>query len=104
MRITVVGGGSTYTPELADGLGRLGDKLPVTELVLMDPDAQRLEVVGEVCQRILRASGSQAKVITTSRLDEAAAGAAAVLVQIRVGGQSARDKDETWPLTCGCVG
>ncbi len=100
----MVGGGSTYTPELADGLGRLGEKLPVTELVLMDPDARRLEIVGGVCQRILQANGSRARVITTSQLDEAAAGAAAVLVQIRVGGQSARDKDETWPLTCGCVG
>ena len=100
----MVGGGSTYTPELADGLGRLGERLPVTELVLMDPDAERLEVVGGVSQRILQAHGSQARVITTSRLEEAAEGAAAVLVQIRVGGQAARDKDETWPLTCGCVG
>ncbi len=104
MKITVVGGGSTYTPELADGLGRLGDKLPVTELVLMDTDAQRVEVVGGVCQRILAARGSEARVITTSRLEEAADGAASVLIQIRVGGQDARDKDETWPLNCGCVG
>jgi 6-phospho-beta-glucosidase len=100
----VVGGGSTYTPELADGLGRLHDRLPVTELVLMDPDPHRLAVVGGVCQRILAAHGSPAKVRTTARLDEATEGAAAVLLQIRVGGQRARDRDETWPLTCGCVG
>ena len=104
MRITVVGGGSTYTPELADGLGRLGDQLPVTELVLMDPDKDRLEVVGGVCRRILAAQGSSAVVLTTDRLEEAVEGAAAVLLQIRVGGQGARDRDETWPLSCGCVG
>ncbi len=104
MKISVVGGGSTYTPELADGLGRLGHMLPVTELVLMDTDTQRVQVVGGVCQRILAARGSEARVVTTSRLEEAVDGAAAVLVQIRVGGQDARDKDETWPLTCGCVG
>ena len=34
MKIVVVGGGSTYTPELVDGIGRLQDTLPVDELVL----------------------------------------------------------------------
>lgn len=104
MKITVVGGGSTYTPELADGLGRLGEKLPVSDLVLVDPNEQRLGIVAGVCQRILDAHGSQARVSTTTRLDEAAEGAAAVLLQIRVGGQGARDNDETWPLACGCIG
>ncbi|MFI6827925.1 hypothetical protein ACIBG5_12545 [Kribbella sp. NPDC050241] len=46
MKLTVVGGGSTYTPELVDGFARLTDSLPVTELVLVDPDADRLELVG----------------------------------------------------------
>lgn len=104
MKITVVGGGSTYTPELADGIGRLGHLLPVTELVLMDPDLQRLEVVGGVCRRILAAYGSSTVVRTTDDLEDAASGAAAVLLQIRVGGQAARDRDETWPMSCGCVG
>jgi 6-phospho-beta-glucosidase len=104
MKIAVVGGGSTYTPELADGLGRLGTALPVTELVLMDTDVRRVETVGGACQRILAARGSQARVVTTSSLEEAAVDAAAVLIQIRVGGQDARHQDETWPLSCGCVG
>ena len=104
MKVTVVGGGSTYTPELADGIGRLGHLLPVSELVLMDPDLHRLEIVGGVCRRILAAYGSGTVVRTTDDLEDAAAGAAAVLLQIRVGGQAARDRDETWPMTCGCVG
>jgi 6-phospho-beta-glucosidase len=104
MKVTVVGGGSTYTPELADGIGRLGHLLPVTELVLMDPDLHRLEVVGGVCRRILAAYGSTTVVRTTDDLEDAASGAAAVLLQIRVGGQAARDRDETWPMSCGCVG
>ena len=48
MKIAVVGGGSTYTPELVDGLGRMRDVLPVEELVLVDPAADRLELVGGV--------------------------------------------------------
>ncbi|GAA2389581.1 6-phospho-beta-glucosidase [Streptomyces glaucosporus] len=104
MKLAVVGGGSTYTPELVDGLARLRDVLPVTELVLADPAADRLEVVGGLARRILARAGHPAAVTTTSDLDEAAADAHAVLLQLRVGGQAAREKDETWPLECGCVG
>lgn len=104
MKLAVVGAGSTYTPELADGLGRLADQLPVTELALMDPDAERLAVVAGVSERILARLGSGVRVTTTGDLRAAADGAAAVLLQIRVGGQHARHQDETWPLDCGCVG
>ena len=52
-KIAVVGGGSTYTPELVDGLGRLRDALPVDELVLVDPSEERLELVAGVGRRIL---------------------------------------------------
>ena len=57
MKIAVVGGGSTYTPELVDGLGRLRDVLPVDELVLVDPAADRLELVGGLGRRILAPAG-----------------------------------------------
>ena len=104
MKLAVVGGGSTYTPELADGLGRLAGALPVDELCLMDPDAGRLEPVGAVSQRILAHLGHPGRVTTTTDLETAVADADAVLVQLRVGGQATRDADETWPLECGCVG
>ncbi len=104
MRIAVIGAGSTYTPELADGLGRLGDTLPVDDLVLMDPDPDRLAVVAGLCRRILDRHGSTTTVHTTDSVRAAAEGAAAVLLQIRVGGQAARHRDETWPLDCGCIG
>ncbi|HET8970246.1 MAG TPA: 6-phospho-beta-glucosidase [Candidatus Nanopelagicales bacterium] len=104
MRIAVIGAGSTYTPELADGLGRLGAQLSVDELVLMDPDTERLAVVAGLCRRILAHHGSTATVLETDSVPAAAEGASAVLLQIRVGGQAARNRDETWPLRCGCVG
>ncbi|HEY7264421.1 MAG TPA: 6-phospho-beta-glucosidase [Trebonia sp.] len=102
MKLTVIGGGSTYTPELADGLGRL--ELGVTELVLVDPDERRLAAVGPVSARIMRAHGHPALVRWTTNLDDGADGAGAILIQLRVGGQAARDRDETWPLEFGRVG
>jgi 6-phospho-beta-glucosidase len=104
MKIAVVGGGSTYTPELVDGLGRLRDVLPVEELVLVDPAADRLELVGGLGRRILQRLGHPAELVTTTDLEPALDGVDAVLLQLRVGGQAARLQDETWPLECGCVG
>ncbi len=104
MKLAVVGGGSTYTPELVDGMARLRDALPLEELVLVDPDAHRLELVGGVSQRIMARHGHPAKVTWTSDVDAGIDSAGAVVLQLRVGGQAARHRDETWPLDCGCVG
>ncbi|MEV6008881.1 6-phospho-beta-glucosidase [Streptomyces sp. NPDC051976] len=104
VKLVVVGGASTYTPELVDGLARLRDTLPVAELVLVDPAAERLAVVAGLSRRILAHQGHSAVVTTTADLESAVADADAVLIQLRVGGQALRAQDETWPLTCGCVG
>ncbi|WP_381798454.1 6-phospho-beta-glucosidase [Streptomyces niveus] len=104
MKLAVVGGGSTYTPELIDGFARLRDTLPISELTLVDPAADRLELVGGLARRIFAKQGHPGTIVTTSDLDAGVAGADAVLLQLRVGGQAARLGDETWPLECGCVG
>ncbi len=104
MKLAVVGGGSTYTPELVDGVARLTGDIKITELVLVDPDAERLSVVGPFSARIMARYGHPATVSWTDNLDAAADGAGAVLLQLRVGGQATRHRDETWPLECGCIG
>ncbi|MET8772227.1 6-phospho-beta-glucosidase [Streptomyces sp. NPDC004658] len=104
MKLTVVGGGSTYTPELVDGFARLRDTLPIEELVLVDPAGDRLELVGGLARRIFAKQGHGGRIVTTSDLDAGVDGADAVLLQLRVGGQAARQQDETWPLECGCIG
>ncbi|MFI8822461.1 6-phospho-beta-glucosidase [Streptomyces sp. NPDC053431] len=104
MKLAVVGGGSTYTPELIDGFARLRETLPVTELVLVDPAAERLDLVGGLARRIFARQGHGGTIVTTQDLDAGVDGADAVLLQLRVGGQAARERDETWPLECGCVG
>jgi 6-phospho-beta-glucosidase len=104
MKLAIVGGGSTYTPELIDGVARLTGDIKVTELVLVDPDESRLAVVGPFSARIMNAYGHPARVSWTTDLDSGLDGAGAVLLQLRVGYQAARHRDETWPQDCGCVG
>ena len=100
MKIAVVGGGSTYTPELVSGLSRLD----VDEVVLEDVDRDRREVVGGMARRMLARQGYEGLLEVTGDLDAAVADADYVLIQIRVGGQEARLRDETMPLACGCIG
>jgi 6-phospho-beta-glucosidase len=104
VKIAVVGGGSTYTPELIEGFHVHRDRLPVDELVLHDIDDERLEVVGGLARRILRRHEWPGRLVTTKDLDTALDGAAYVIVQLRVGGQAARLVDETLPLEFGCIG
>ncbi|MDH2430528.1 6-phospho-beta-glucosidase [Sphaerisporangium sp. TRM90804] len=104
MKLAVVGGGSTYTPELVDGFARLREELPLSELTLIDPDERRLSLVSAMASRMFARAGHPAAVSTATTIEEGAAGAQAVLLQLRVGGQAARNVDETLPLACGCVG
>jgi 6-phospho-beta-glucosidase len=104
MKIAVIGGGSTYTPELVNGfLDRL-KSLPVTELWLMDIDPQRLEIVGGFAQRMLAAKGDPFKVVLTTDQRQAVKGASYVTTQIRVGHMPARVADEYLGRRHGLVG
>ena len=104
VKVTVVGGGSTYTPELVEGVVRRADRLPVDELVLLDIDAERLEVVGGLAERMLGKAGWPGRLVRTTDRDAALDGADFVLVQLRVGGQAARLRDETIPPRFGAIG
>ena len=104
MKLAVVGGGSTYTPELVSGLAREREQLELRELWLQDIDPERREVVGGMAGRMLARQGYDGRLEVTDDLDRAVDGADFVLVQIRVGGQATRLQDETIPLACGCIG
>jgi 6-phospho-beta-glucosidase len=104
MKLTIVGGGSTYTPELMDGFARLRELLPIEEIWLVDPDEYRLGLVAGMSRRMLRAAGHPATVHATTDLVAGVSDADAVLFQLRVGGQDARRGDETWPHDVGCIG
>jgi 6-phospho-beta-glucosidase len=104
MKLAVVGGGSTYTPELIDGFARMRDRLPLEELWLIDPDEHRRTLVAGISRRMFERADHPAKILDTADLIEGVSGADIVLIQLRVGGQAARHGDETFPHKECCIG
>jgi 6-phospho-beta-glucosidase len=104
LKIAVVGGGSTYTPELIEGFVRRADRLPIDELVLLDIDLERLNVVGGLAQRMLAYLDWTGRLTLTGDRDSAIDGADFVLIQLRVGGSATRLVDETLPPRFGVIG
>jgi 6-phospho-beta-glucosidase len=104
MKIAVIGGGSTYTPELVNGFLDRIKSLPLTELWLMDIDARRLEIVGGFAQRMLAARGDPFKVVLTTDQRLAVKEAAYITTQIRVGHMPARVADEYLGRRHGLIG
>jgi 6-phospho-beta-glucosidase len=104
IKVAVVGGGSTYTPELVDSMCDHEDRMVIDDLVLLDPDEDRRTAVGGLSERILRQRGWAGTFSTTDDRHAALEGVDFVVVQLRIGGQSARHVDETLPLGYGCLG
>jgi 6-phospho-beta-glucosidase len=104
IKVAVIGGGSTYTPELVEGLAARNDRLPIDELVLHDIDPERREIVGGLAGRMLRRVGWDGRLTLSEDAGDAIDGASFVLIQLRIGGQAARLLDETLPLQFGTIG
>ncbi len=104
MKVAVIGGGSSYTPELINGFLARIQEFPVTELWLMDILPERLEVVGKFAQRMVEAAGSPFAVHLTTDQREAVKDAKYVLTQLRVGWMAARREDEYLGMRHGIVG
>jgi 6-phospho-beta-glucosidase len=104
MKVAVIGGGSTYTPELVNGFMERTTSLPVTELWLMDVDAIRLNIVGGFAQRMVEAKGQPFKVVLTAGQQAAIQNASYVITQLRVGQMPARVADEYLGLRHGLIG
>lgn len=94
MKVTTIGGGSTYSPELVQGFIERCERLGLRELWLMDIDAARLEVVGGFARRMVDAAGAPFEVHLTTDRRAALDGADFVTTQIRVGQMAARREDE----------
>src|SRR6185369_4512937 len=103
LKVAVVGGGSTYTPELIEGLAVRDDRLRIDDLVLLDIDPDRAEIVGGMDRRQLARLGWAGRLQISGVLEASLEGADFVIVQLRVGGQAARFVDETLPPRFGCI-
>lgn len=104
VKVAVIGGGSSYTPELVNGFLARIESFPITELWLMDILPERLEIVGKFAQRMVQAAGQPFEVHLTSDQRNAVEGAKYVITQLRVGWMAARREDEYLGLRHGLVG
>jgi 6-phospho-beta-glucosidase len=104
MKVTVIGGGSTYTPELVNGFLARTSTFPLSELCLEDIDEKRLQIVGGFARRIVEAHGSPFKVTLSTDQREAIRGASYIITQLRVGQMPARREDEYLGLRNGLIG
>lgn len=104
LKICIIGAGSTYTPELIEGLINKHESLPLKELYLMDIEDRKLNIVGGLAKRMIEHANLGCKVVLTKDLDEALKGSSFVLAQIRVGKLPARVLDEKIPLKYGLLG
>ena len=104
LKVTVIGGGSTYTPELLNGFLDRQDAFPLDELWLMDIDAERLAIVGGFAQRMAAAHNARFKVILSTNQRDSIRDAAYVITQLRVGHMPARREDEYLGRRHGLIG
>ena len=104
LKVAVIGGGSTYTPELVNGFLDRINRFPLDELWLMDIDQTRLDIVGRFAQRMVLAKGTPFKITLTTDQQKAIEGASYITTQLRVGQMEARCKDEYLGHRHGLIG
>ena len=104
MKVAVIGGGSSYTPELINGFLDKIETFPVKELWLMDISRERLDIVGKFAQRMVKEKGSPFKVHLSSDRRKAIEDAQYIITQLRVGGMAARREDEYLGRRHGLIG
>lgn len=103
LRVSILGGGSAYTPGLVEGFIRLKERIPLERLVLMDVDPDKLTTVGTLVKEMLEVEMPGVVELTQNR-SEAILGMDFILCQIRVGGLPARHLDESIPISLGVIG
>jgi len=104
MKIAIIGAGSTYTPELIEGIINLEQSLGYPEVHLYDIDRRKLDIVGGFARRMAETAGSKCNMVLTMDLIHALSNADFVLCQLRVGGMAARINDEKIPLKYDMIG
>jgi len=104
LKVAVIGGGSSYTPEIINGFLDKIETFPVKELWLMDISRERLDIVGKFAQRMVKEKGSPFKVHLSSDRRKAIEDAQYIITQLRVGGMAARREDEYLGRRHGLIG
>ncbi|WP_461605923.1 6-phospho-beta-glucosidase [Aeromonas allosaccharophila] len=106
LKIVVIGAGSSYTPELIEGLIQRQHELPLRELWLVDIDdgREKMEIIAALTRRMLAKAGLAVRVETRLEREEALRDADYVCSQFRAGCLEARISDERISLKYGLIG
>lgn len=106
LKVTVIGGGSSYTPELINGFLMRKNELPVKEVVLVDVEdgKEKVNTVSKLAERMVKKAGLKTKITVSFNRKEALKNSDFVVTQFRVGGLEARAKDERFPLKYNVIG
>lgn len=106
MKLVIIGGGSSYTPEIIEGLIKRYPSFPLAAIVLVDIEEgfEKMSIVGELAKRMIEKAALPIELTWTTNRREALEGATFVSTQLRVGGLKAREKDERIPLSHGMIG
>ncbi|MCE5171351.1 6-phospho-beta-glucosidase [Paenibacillus profundus] len=106
LKVAVIGGGSSYTPEIVEGFIKNYEQMPIRELWLVDIEAgkHKLDIVGNLAKRMVKEAGVPIDVHLTLERERAIEGADFVTTQMRVGLLEARKRDEHIPIMHGVIG
>lgn len=104
MKLAVIGGGSTYTPELIDGVIKRHARLPITHIHLVDIEPTKLAIIAAFAKRMIKAAQVDIEIEFGTDLRAGVRGASFVVSQFRVGTQAARHRDELLGRKYGLVG
>src|SRR5262245_3420680 len=104
LHVCVIGAGSSYTPELIEGFIDRRDELDLQSIRFVDIDRRRLDILGNMTERMLRYAGMAVPVLRFEDRRRGIDGADIVVSQLRVGGQAARQQDEKIPLQWSVIG
>ncbi len=106
MKICIVGGGSTYTPELIEGFINISKAAPVEEIYMLDIPAseEKFRIVSAFAERMIKKSGADISLAATMNAEEAFDGADYIIFQFRAGLMQGRINDELTPLEFGLIG
>lgn len=102
--VSLVGGGSTWTPGLLTSLCKLKDRFPINRLILFDIDKERQETIGNYAKVLFNEKYPELDFRYTTKVEEAYIDVDFVIMQMRTGGYKMREKDEKIPLSLGVIG
>lgn len=104
IKVSLIGGGGIRTPLVIYGMNAIAQSLGIGEMVLYDPDADRVRLMAELGRAIVTREGGDLKITVANRIEDAIDGCSFIMNSIRVGGIRSRAADELASIKNGYPG